>query len=346
MRLITLWHLSFLMVGTCVHSSFSQQQMVSGLFDFLYEDEPIEVTIAVHLDSILEGRRTNDYQDGTFSFSRANQSFDLEVKVRVRGRFRRTRCDFPPLKLNFAKEELEAHGWSDYDKMKLVTHCDEVTYKGNTNLLKEFLVYKMYNQVTDYSYRVQLLKVTYLNLDSGKSITRYAFLLEPTRQLEDRIKAKECDDCHNLEADSFDLVGENRLAMFQYLIGNEDWSTQSLRNVKIMQPNSGSGVHIIPYDFDFSGLVATEYAIARRELGLKSIKDRYFLGYAVHREVINQNIVHFQSRKQDLLALVDGFEELPKRTRKEVAYYIQDFFDCLHTLHGVVAEQGRNMAYR
>ncbi|NRB63811.1 MAG: hypothetical protein HRU40_12435 [Saprospiraceae bacterium] len=342
MRIIRLWANCFLLVSLGFTYAFTQENNTLGLFDVLYGETPTEVTINMPLDSVLEGRRTNNYYHGSFSFIGSDgEKISLKLKVRARGRYRRSRCDFPPLKLNFSKSELHRHGWAYYDKFKLVTHCSNAKFTGNSNLIKEYLVYKLYNQISDSSYRVQLLKINYVDTISGKKLIRFGFILEPNHQLEERIQASKFKDFYNMSSDSYDLVNENRQALFQYMIGNEDWNSKTSHNVKIMKPNRGEGAFLVPYDFDFSGLVATDYARPQFELGLKSITDRYFLGYAVGDEILNENISFFISIKGQLLDVVDKCIHLQKHNKKLIKTYINNFYNSLDYLPNIVEQQGR-----
>jgi len=343
-----IWNRLFTVLLVIVGAFGAVTAQPASLFDRLYQEEAVSVTIEVEIDSLLAGRKTNAYQDGFFTYTDVTgQEHTLDVKTRVRGRFRRTRCGFPPLKLNFDKDQLRAVGLSEHDKMKLVTHCVDARFTGNVNVLKEYLAYKLYNQLTEESYRVQLVEVTYVEAGTKKVyVKRYGFLIEPTSQVEERLQVVECEDCHNLVSDSFNLVSENRQALFQYLIGNEDWSTRSIRNVKLMQRRENQETLIIPYDFDFSGFVQTEYAIPRLELGVKKVQDRFFLGYATKHHILEENILLFQTRRSEVINVLEEFDYLSKASRKVLVQYVEDFYGKLHTLPSVVAEQGRDMAKR
>ncbi len=338
----------FLVLLLIVSATVGSGAQQPSLFDRLFQEDAVSVTLEVEMDSLLAGRRTNTYHDGFFTYTDASgQEQTLDVKTRVRGRFRRTRCGFPPLKLNFDKDQLRAIGLSEHDKMKLVTHCVDARFTGNVNVLKEYLAYKLYNQLTEESYRVQLVEVNYVEAGSEKVyLKRYGFLIESTSQVEERLQAVECEDCHNLVSDSFNLVSENRQALFQYLIGNEDWSSRSIRNVKLLQKTDTQEALIIPYDFDFSGFVQTDYAIPRLELGVKKVQDRYFLGYATKHHILEENILLFQSSRTAIIQVLENFDYLSKASRNALVEYVEDFYARLHTLPSVVAEQGRDMAKR
>ena len=72
----------------------------------------------------------------------------------------------------------------------MVTHCKS----GNEEyLLKEFLVYKLYNVLTDNSFRVRLVKVDYISTAKNSKYWSYAFLIEPIDMLAERTKSVPVD---------------------------------------------------------------------------------------------------------------------------------------------------------
>ena len=59
----------------------------------------------------------------------------------------------------------------------MVTHCQ---YGNEDYLFKEYLIYKLYNVLTDNSFRVRLVKIEYINTHKkANPIKTYAFLIEP-----------------------------------------------------------------------------------------------------------------------------------------------------------------------
>ena len=98
------------------------------------------------------------------------------ISLRMRGHMRRSICDNATLELNF-KTQLSPR-LSGLKKMKLVGGCRSNIFDEEL-LVKEYLVYKMYNVLTPLSFKARLLRITYK--DSKKKIgtyTQYAFLVE------------------------------------------------------------------------------------------------------------------------------------------------------------------------
>ena len=60
--------------------------------------------------------------------------------------------------------------------------------------------------------------------------------------------------------------------IFQYLVGNGDWSHTHFHNVKLMRV--GFEYFPVPYDFDFTGFVDAPYATPPEGSGLDGVRDR------------------------------------------------------------------------
>ena len=186
-----------------------------SVFDLLSGTEVREITIRTDLTQLLAStEREAEYQVASFTFEDDQdvlRTFDL--KLRHRGKFRLQACEFPPIKLNFPKTVLLNSGLAKHDKLKLVTHCTEDKNLGNEKVLREYLAYKLYQELSPYSYRVQLVQIQYLDT-SGKisGFRRYGFIIEDTDEMTARIKGEECDTCTYAAPSSFDTKAALMLA--------------------------------------------------------------------------------------------------------------------------------------
>ena len=169
---------------------------------------------------------------------------------------------------------------SSLKKLKLVCGCDR-GIESEALILKEYLVYKIYNLLTDMSFRVRLLRINYQDTRNKlKPYSQYAFLIEDVDEMARRNK------CYEVEKLSFRSDGTSQeqmtlVAIFQYMIGNTDWAIPNYHNIKLMRPvtDSFSMPYTIPYDFDFCGLVNANYATPPEELGISSVRERAYRGY-------------------------------------------------------------------
>ncbi|NIP93601.1 MAG: hypothetical protein GWN18_19895, partial [Thermoplasmata archaeon] len=70
-------------------------------------------------------------------------------------------CEFPPLRLNFKKGQLDETLFDGQDKVKLVTHCRNGD-RYEQNVVKEYLVYRLYNVLTPLGFQVRMAHITYV----------------------------------------------------------------------------------------------------------------------------------------------------------------------------------------
>jgi hypothetical protein len=209
----------------------------------------------------------------------------------------------------------------------MVTHC---RYGNEEYLLKEYLIYKLYNVLTDYSFRVRLLKVVYINTyKKSKPIETYAFLIEPTEMLTSRTNSTSVT---SLKLTMQNILPEmmDRMAIFNYMIGNTDWSVPGLHNCKVLSvadpKNPGLGA-IVPYDFDYSGLVDAYYAVPTESLGLKSVLDRRFVGICRSEAEFINDLKEFSDKKEEFYRVINEFPYLTIRAKKKMTDYLDSFYD-------------------
>lgn len=302
------------------------------IFEILSREEPIELTITTNLTQLIENRRTEDYNEATFAYEDLQgKEIVRSIELQPRGKFRRRVCDFPPVRLKFAKKDLESEGIeSKFNKLKLVTHCIDDKIAGNENLLKEYLVYQLYNEITPHSYRAQLVKVTYVDSEGklGK-IKRFGILLEDTDEMAARIGGKEIDQL-NVSHDSISNKDEMTMALFEYMIANMDWDTKMVRNVKLVALKGKEDQMIpVPYDFDFSGLVNASYAIPRGDMGQLTIRDRVYMGEAFEDVEMREILAHFISKKSALIKKVKELKGLSVESKQDIIGYLTSFYDAM-----------------
>ncbi|MGD0342871.1 MAG: hypothetical protein ABSA76_14305, partial [Bacteroidales bacterium] len=143
-----------------------------GLFE---NDEPLEISLRFDMKTYENVKPTEDYLNAeiTFHLSKTD-SIDRNIRLRTRGIFRNKECFFAPIELNFKKAKF---GYSDLDrisKLKMVPQC-QLAGEDEKYLLKEYLIYKLFNVFTDTSFRVRLLRINYIDTErKRKPIRQYA----------------------------------------------------------------------------------------------------------------------------------------------------------------------------
>jgi hypothetical protein len=295
-----------------------------GLFD---SDELLEISLRFDITYYKKKKSDKDYLDAILTYRTSDKdSINKSLKVRSRGVFRRTYCNFPPLMLNFKIKDTILGEFSNINKLKMVTYCKP----GNEEyLLKEYLVYKLYNVLTDNSFRVRLLRVNYINTSKqSKPVRAFAFVIEPTEVLAKRLNSVEVTSTNLTQRDINPEIVD-RMAIFNYMIGNTDFTVSTHHNILILAKGSADSPSLrmlVPYDFDFSGLVNTNYSTPIDNLGLKSVRDRYYLGICRNEEVMLNSIKEFSDRKEEFYRVIKEFPYLSAKSKNEMNRYLDGFF--------------------
>lgn len=313
--------------------SFANNNEVPSIFNELSYQEILEVTLEMDMDAVFTNRRNKDKHKAVFTYlDKNNTTQTWNINVALRGRFRRTRCEgMAPLKLNFKKGDLKEAGLAKFDDMKLVTHCVGDKKEAKRLLTKEYLSYKIFNQISEESFRVQFLKINYKDSKTGNIDEQWGILIEDTAELRARINAEKAKKLYNLKRELFHVDAYKTVAFFQYMIGNPDWSSNRVHNVKLL--TKGEKYIIVPYDFDFSGIVGAPYASISPELPIKSNKDRIYLGFHEDLENYEATIQLFSMKKEQILNTVRDSDVLSKKSRREMIKYINSFYKEIENIN-------------
>ncbi len=257
-------------------------------------------------------------------------------QLRLRGRNRRVKCDstLTPIRLQFKKKELRKAGFKEFRNHKIVTCCIQSS-EGLENLQEELLVYQLYEILTDQSFRSVEAQLTMKwPEDANPEKTTSILILEPNKEMADRLGGVAVES-YNHPADSLNAESYNTTALFNFMVGNFDWSQGMQTNVKMIRV--GSKAVIVPYDFDFSAIVSPSYARIPTDLGLKSFKDRIYRGQFFFDE-LSKTEQYFIDKKEELYTHVLNFEGLKKFRRKQINKYLDIFFDYIEEPDHVIVE--------
>lgn len=297
------------------------------MFEWLQQPEVLKITLETDLKALLKDPDNDTYQPALFTFWDAmGQQQEFLTEVKPRGKYRRRVCDFPPLKVKFSKEEMTNHGLAPFNTLKLVTHCLSDQTDGRDALLREYLAYEYYQEVSPMSYRVKLAHITYVDSKKReKSITRLAFFLEPTDELADRLAGEEVET-FGLSLDQIEPRNALEMCTFQYLIGNTDWDVSHLRNIKLVRHKTTGDLFAIPFDFDLTGWVDPTYAVPNTNIGQYDVKDRFFMGDLPSKESWDQCISRFENARAGIESEIQSMEELSTSSKRELLRYLESFF--------------------
>jgi hypothetical protein len=303
-------------------------------FGLFTREDILELSLRFDLTQFTRKKLKDEYLNAILTYYISDKdSVNQEIRLKSRGEFRNEYCTFPPISLNFKEAELIRTDFDKIGKMKLVTHCKT----GNeVYLFKEYLIYKLYNILTDNSFRVRLLKINYFNtFKKSKPIQSYGFFIEPLDLLAERINSVPVNSLY-ITQKIIQPEMMDRMAIFNYMIGNTDWSVGNQHNCKILTiPNSSLGM-IVPEDFDYSGLVNADYAIPAEGLGIISVRDRLYFGICRSEEVFLNDLKEFSDKKEQFYRVINEFPLLSERQKKNMISYLDEFYSGFDKRNSIV----------
>jgi hypothetical protein len=293
----------------------------------------LALTLTADFGAIAKQRGTEKKgQPGVLSYVAATgDSVRLDVQLRTRGHFRLATCQYPPLKVTLDKAQtartIFAHQGSS---LKLTVQCRGGPSYTNY-LLEEYLIYRVYNLLTERSFRARLTRVTYADAQGKRAPeTRHAFFVEDDDRMARRNNATVFDQKAVSQAEvDFDQMG--LVAVFQYMIGNTDWAVSALHNIVLIRDSVGV-VYPVPYDFDWSGVIWTPYARPDPILGIRTVRQRTFRSMCRPPEELAALFARFNAHKDAVYALYRGLEGEglePKRVEQALGYY-DDFYKTIN----------------
>jgi len=242
---------------------------------------------------------------------------EIPVQFRARGHVRRMArtCDYVPLLVDFEKGGGRNTVFARQEALKLVVQCvgggDYEQY-----ILKEYLAYKIYNVITKQSFRARLARVSYVDRGTGKAMgTRLGMFLEDETDVARRLEGRVVE-LQRLMFDDLDSDSLMPAMIFEYMVGNTDVSIYALHNVRIVQRPDKS-LHVIPYDFDLSGLVNAPYAIPARGLMISKVTDRLYRGPCRNQERVDPYVANFVAKRDQVRALPDAIPGMTKQVRED-----------------------------
>jgi hypothetical protein len=295
-------------------------------------ETPLDVTFTTNVKQLRGDRsQTSPYRSAALAYVGADgKTVTVPIRVKTHGIWRLKHCDFPPLRFNISNKETKGTLFHDLQKPKVVNVCND---RDNWEqlLLQEMQLYRIYRLLTPASHRVRTLRIAYADSASGKVIaTRYAFLFEDPDEMADRLGGR-LTKLKGASADDLDPEVAAIAYLFEYMIGNTDFSFAGLHNGELVTKPDGSPALPVGYDFDFSGAVNAPYATVDPRLSVKRVRDRLFRGYCVLKPEMSFAVDLFKKKKDAIYALYR--DEVGKLLKpdvvKETLEYYDDFYESL-----------------
>lgn len=306
-------------------------------YDPLFLDhDTLEIDVEGPFAFLARERPDEEEAPGKLRYINADgESIEFDVQVRARGNWRRNPeiCDFPPLRINFRKSQTDDTLFHKQDKIKLVTHCNDSGRYAQT-VISEYLAYRIYNVLTDYSFRVRLVNMTYVYTDRNQTTNSYAVLIEHKDRLGRRIDGDPVE-IERVDVSSIFPENLNLASVFQYFIGNTDFSPiatapgeDCCHNQALFTSEAGP-YRTIPYDFDQTGLVDAKHAEPNPRFGIPDVKVRLYRGRCVNNDLLPETLQRFRDKREEIEALIDNQPELTSTTRRNMLKYVDSFYGVI-----------------
>ena len=322
--------LTVLLLSVSLYCNSQNQPVDQPLFD---SDEILHLIISMDVSEVISERDTasRKYHDAILYYYLSDSTkIDHQIKIRVRGNNRSTKnvCGFPPLRLNFKKRKSTGTLFEGQDKLKLVTHCKS----GSSNeeyILREYYIYKLYQIVTPYSFKVRLCQISYEDTRGKfKPDPHYGFIIEDIDKLAKRHDMVEYKGKIYIQ-DACDRKKLDHLMLFEYLIGNLDWSIPYRHNFKIISDRSRPVPIAVPYDFDLTGIVNKPTALPPPNFGISSVRERVFRGLCRFDGEYEASIEYYNEIKPEIYKLYSESEHLSEYSKKYSIKYLDSFYKIL-----------------
>ncbi len=308
--------------------SLVNKRTVAGEAATLFDsDSVVSFTLTANVRALARDRGDQPVEHAAvLTYSDAEEIDTLPLTLKVRGNFRRSKanCAFPPLLMDFPKKKTKNTLFARQNKLKLVTHCQTDEW-----VVREYLVYKLYNLLTNLSFRARLAHVVYADsLGKQADEAHWGFMLEDDNEVAERNGIK-ISNVNYSTMDYADSLSMATIAVFEYMIGNTDWSVPYRHNIRMFD-NGQVGSLPVPYDFDYSGIIEASYAIPPKQLGIQSVRERMYRGPVYSVGLFQRVFDQFNTVKPRFYALYQHNSHLNKGYVKRTLRYLDEFYTLIN----------------
>ena len=323
--------LALALVSVCLCGTVTVAQ---PLFE---SDETLSIVLEAPFTDLLRQASKKPTVSGTLRFQQADGTdVALDVDISTRGKSRLEQCSFPPLSVNLKRQQVESTVFAKQNKLKLVTQCSHKSvYRRYLN--QEYAIYRVYNLLSDHSFRVRMLDVSYRDSNGRRQDKlQPAFFIESDESAAKRLQMQTID-ADTVKLSQLEPQSLSVLAMFQFMIGNTDFSVRKgpdeegcCHNGKLIGPaDSDGGWVVLPYDFDQAGLINTKYSAPSDVLPIKSVRQRLYRGYCFNNDHLDTTIVLFNENRAAIEALFKSGPDGGSRN-KSALKYLRGFYDIVN----------------
>ena len=303
--------------------------------ELLFDGEDVfDLTIRAPITRLM--RQAKDADDVFGSLELADGT-SVPMSCNKYGISRLRECELAALAITVEAADVQGTPFDGLHILRLVTPC---RLRGNYDkyTMLEYLVYRSYAVIADPALRVRLVQVQFQDSEKpGKDRSGYAFFIEDIGAAAAR-GGQAWLDIESQEISDLDAAQLTVMTLFQYMVGNTDWSAvrgrpddRCCHNVAVFGEEGGGPNTVVPFDFDQTGLVNPPYAAPPDpSLGIRWVTDRSFRGLCEHNAEIPEAVRIFNDRRSELEALFND-DGLPYAKAREHAWqFVEGFYDTIN----------------
>jgi predicted methyltransferase len=299
-------------------------------------EDVLDLTLTAPMRTLIAKRAEYPEADGVITVAGASGTIDLDVQVRTRGKSRLSICTFPPLRLDFKRGQVSDTVFAGQNRLKLATRCKIGDGYGRY-LELEYQLYRVFALLSDIAYRVRPVRIRYVDTEHDNEVTEApAFLIQAVDELAARSRMA-VFELPQIPLADLDVERLATLAMFEYFIGNTDWSVTSknandetcCHNTDTLTPFGGGPIVSVPFDFDQAGIINTAYALPNEKLGIRSVRVRKYRGFCAANVHLDAVIAKFNRVRPAIEAIFTG-ARLDERSRESTLEYVAEFYETVN----------------
>jgi len=324
--------------SSLIFSSIKAQNTDQNIEDHkasvLFNDHnKLALTINYSKKDLLKFTNDSTYISSSISYAVNDDSIQhMDIKIRARGHYRRANCYYVPLWLKTSKNESKGTIFEEDKKVKIVLPCAK-SNNSNDLIIKEYLAYKIFESIAPYYFQTKLIPIQLNEVVNDKIIEHQllGILIQDDKKLAASYHGNIIKT--NIHAKNQDPLCSVRNDLFQYMIGNTDYSVSYRHNEKLFFINNK--IIPVPYDFDMSGLVNSSYAIVsvvnNIELPITRVTQRMYRGFEQDEKIIEQVRQEFLDKQQKVYAIMDEYQIFFKDPKElvEAKKFIDGFYEIL-----------------
>jgi hypothetical protein len=319
-----------LLVAACVTWGVS----VGAEGSLFTDDKVLDLTIHAPLTKLMRQAGGASDVSGRVDFS---DGTSVPISLNKYGISRLRECDLAALQITVETDDVHDTTFAGRRILRLVTPC---RLRGDYDkyIMLEYLVYQSYEVIADPALRVRLAQMRFHDSEKPDRAQKgYAFFIEDIGRAAAR-RGEVWLDIQSQRISDLDAAQLTLMTLFQYMVGNTDWSAvvgrpndRCCHNVAVFGQEGVDLNTVVPFDFDQTGLVNPPYAAPPdASLGIRRITDRRYRGLCEHNDEVAGAIAIFNEKRPELETLFGGNELPYPKDRERALKYIRDFYDTIN----------------